>query len=500
MVAGALTPSPRALIVDLNNFARYPTVAIGYIIAALRDRGLSVDLFSPLSVGVSGVTREAPVRPWSLLNERLRYRTAISRSKLIRSVRSQMARRRMPSNQQNNQKILSELERQLDDGPDVILISSYLMYFELCENICRLAARRGIPAVIGGPYFSEPSVVGAWLGLKGLSALFSGEAEPYIARLLKAVVNREKLGDIPGVWEPEGSPARLVPPVSNLDDLAFPDYSDFPWHRYPERIVPMITGRGCSWGVCNFCSDVTSSMGRTFRSRSPGNVLDELEYQAQACSASKFIFTDLKLNSSLPVWEGLIDEASKRVPGVEWAGSVHVGSQGDNGLSKAALRAARASGLVRITTGLESGSQPLLDRMNKGTDLESTSNFLTNASDADISVRTTMIIGYPDERPEDLRQTADFLNRHTDSIERVLLNRLAIIAGTRLHRQVVARPEKFPDLVDLAPNPHMATLSHYNQANDAADYRRAINQVLAAVHRINRRPLRPRARSFEGVM
>ena len=30
----------RVLIVDLNNFARYPTVAVGYLVAILRQAGM----------------------------------------------------------------------------------------------------------------------------------------------------------------------------------------------------------------------------------------------------------------------------------------------------------------------------------------------------------------------------------------------------------------------------------------------------------------------------
>jgi radical SAM superfamily enzyme YgiQ (UPF0313 family) len=72
----------------------------------------------------------------------------------------------------------------------------------------------------------------------------------------------------------------------DLDQLPFPDYSDFPWQSYPNRIIPMISGRGCGWGVCKFCSDVTSTAGRSYRSRSPGNVREEIRYQADRYQAS----------------------------------------------------------------------------------------------------------------------------------------------------------------------------------------------------------------------
>jgi len=60
------------LIVDLNNFARYPTIAIGYLTSILRNAGVEMEVFSPLSSGVTGVQREPRARPWSLLDQRLR--------------------------------------------------------------------------------------------------------------------------------------------------------------------------------------------------------------------------------------------------------------------------------------------------------------------------------------------------------------------------------------------------------------------------------------------
>ena len=117
--------------------------------------------------------------------------------------------------------------------------------------------------------------------------------------------------------------------LTDLDRLPFPDYSQFPWSKYPNTIVPIITGRGCGWGVCTFCSDVTSTAGRTFRSRSPENVLAELSYQNRRHGAKLFVFTDLKLNSDLNVWRALGREFQTAVPGARWIGAVHVGSRGE---------------------------------------------------------------------------------------------------------------------------------------------------------------------------
>jgi radical SAM superfamily enzyme YgiQ (UPF0313 family) len=288
--------------------------------------------------------------------------------------------------------------------------------------------------------------------------------------------------------------------LENLDAIPFPDYTDFPWQRYPNRIVPMISGRGCSWGACTFCSDVKSTAGRSFRSRSAENVLSELEFQAKRHDANLFVFTDLKLNSSLAMWDSLLHDFQEAVPGARWTAAVHIGSRQPNGLSAAELRAARAAGMVRLTTGLESGSQRLLDLMAKGTNLAVTSGCLRDARRAGISVRTTMMVGYPGEETEDVEMSARFLQEHGDCIERVSLNRFVIMTGARIHRRMEKRPASFAGITPLTINHRLAQIEHHYDRTGSRKYRAAVGRLLHAVHRINRKPLMEEARVFEGVM
>ena len=282
--------------------------------------------------------------------------------------------------------------------------------------------------------------------------------------------------------------------------MPFPDYTDFPWHLYPNRIIPLITGRGCGWGVCTFCSDVTSTAGRTYRSRSPENVLEEIGVQSRRHETSLFAFTDLKLNSRLDVWEGLIRNMRDRAPGASWIGAVHVNAKQPHGLDATSLEAARRAGLVRLTTGLESGSQRVLDSMKKGTDLNVTSRFLHDAARAQISVRVTMIHGYPGETTADVLETAQYLEQHTAVIDRVMLNRFQVMLGPSFLRRFDDAPEGFPGVRAVKRVPRLAIASHQYAPAQGLRYARATQRLLSAVTRINRKQLNSRAVQFEGVM
>lgn len=489
----------RALIVDLNNFSMYPTIAVGYLAAILRQNETDVRVFSPLAHGVAGVAREPTI---SLVGQHVRYRTAVSKSRLVRSVRNRIAAYRRSQLLRETRRIAKRIAHQIEEHqPSIVLVSTYLMYFELCRLIGRVCKTRGIPVLLGGPYFAEPDVAHEWSGIDGVSGLVRGEVEPDLAEIVNAATHtRDALSEFPSVCTNATSNGFTPPPLRDLDALPFPDFSDFPWDRYPSRMIPISTGRGCGWGVCTFCSDITSTAHRTYRSRGVGSVLRELEYQSRRHRSAQVVFSDLMLNSNLDVWRAIHANMQALVPGAEWIASVHVTDRDDNGLSRDELRAARKSGLVRVTTGFESGSQRVLDSMRKGTNVERSGQFAVDASEAGISVRMTMILGYPGEKAEDVEATAKFIETHGSYIERVQLNRFQIMIGSAFEKQLTRRPDNFPGVTSLTINRRHAVTDHRYREVDDPSYRHAVRRLFRAVHEVNRRPLRPSARAFEGVM
>jgi hypothetical protein len=489
----------RILLVDLNNFARCPTVAIGMLAAVLRRDGLQVDVFSPLAIGVAGVARESRVGPFGRIDQYLRHVTANASIPTVRALRAHVALRRHPIGLDEARRVLDAFDQTLIDGYDAVLVSAYLMYREVVEAIAARCASRAIPVGLGGPYFAQPEVIDAWRSIPGVSAVLGGEGEPYVTRFVHGLVGRAALETLPGV-----STANVrkgaAPPLADLDALPFADYSDFPWSRYPNRLIPLVTGRGCGWGRCTFCSDVTSSMGRGFRSRSAARVLSEAAHHAVRHETSCFVFTDLKLNSDVETWGALVDGMQRAVPGARWVAAVHADRRADNGLSASRLKAAAAAGMVRLTTGLESGSQRILDSMQKGADVSRIEAMIHDAWEAGISVRITMIVGYPGEEPEDVEASARFLERNGRYVGRVLLNRFSMITGTRIQRRLRRGIAHRDTLQDLVADSISATWPHRYAGAQARSYRRALWRLLGETHRINRRALHLSATAFEGVM
>ena len=245
---------------------------------------------------------------------------------------------------------------------------------------------------------------------------------------------------------------------------------------------------------------MVSANGRTFRSRGLPAVLDELKQQSEIHQSTDFIFLDIKLNSDLELWYGLIENIQTAVPGARWIATVHVNYLGDNGLDRDTLKAAKKAGLTRISFGLESGSQELLDSMKKGTKVEEAGEFLKNAYDAGISVRTSMMQGFPGETAEDLKLTVEFINKYDQYLDRIRLSRFKPLPDTPFDRLFLKKPERFPYMKNFKWDYKLARgLYQYKPPRDR-EYRNQKNKLLSQVYAINRKSLRNDAQQFNGMM
>lgn len=486
----------RVLLVDLNNFASFPTLAVGIITAALRNHGFHVRMISPLAYDVPAAERERAENIFDHVQRRIHLSTFAP----LTSTRDALRRTRDWYRNRPHPRVLSEVKKALADKPDAILLSAYLQHYNTVREVGKLAAAAGVPLVLGGPAFSQDGTTEAWRTIPGLSLLVGAEVDLMLPQLLDTLLDGGDPLQFKGVVMPDGRSSMPSPPLRDLDASPVPDFTDFPWDRYPVRIIPLMASRGCQWNKCSFCSDIISVSGRTFRTRGVESVLHEMREQANRHATQNFLFLDLKLNSNPALFRGIIENAQRVVRGAQWIGTVHVDQRRDNGLSRADLRAAANAGLRRVSFGLESGSQRMLDAMDKGCTVEANAEFIRNAHEAGISVRCTMFKGYPGETAEDLELTADFLERHLPYIDRIRYNEFSILTGTPIHRALIEGSGTYPHLHPTRMDNRNARLWYRNSETGDRHYRRAKARVLRLVYAINKRQIRSSARVFDGLM
>jgi radical SAM superfamily enzyme YgiQ (UPF0313 family) len=491
-----MTPPIKVLVVDLNNFASYPTLAIGYLVASLRQADMEVEVLCPLSHDVPAKLREH-IEGW---RDQLQRRMYFSTNPALEWSRHSMRALRSWWISRPHPRVMQEVGQAMSKKPDVVLLSAYLNHYPSCVEIGKQAAELGVPVLLGGPVFNIDAITEEWLSIVGITAFIGGEMDRALPDLVRDAVADKDLLEHAGVYYPDGRRSPTPPPLKDLSSLPVPDFRDYPWGHYKERVIPVMAGRGCSWGQCKFCGDVYTANGRTFRTRTVDSMMNELIELSERHSSRNFILLDIKLNSDVAMWRGLIQNFQHRLPGAGWVGTVHVDQRPDNGLGLDDLIAARQSGMMRINFGLETGSQSLLDLMDKGTLVEANSKFMKDAHAAGLSVRTTMMQGYPGETAADLDQTVDFLLEHRSYLDRVRLSQFKAIPGTRFHEEYDKNPERYPDFVGFSWDFRDARAKYRYVPSATRHYRKAKRRLLDLVHEINRQPLRNGAEAFDGLM
>jgi radical SAM superfamily enzyme YgiQ (UPF0313 family) len=396
--------------------------------------------------------------------------------------------------------VLREVERALERNPDIVLLSAYFQHFNSVKEIGKRALKKKIPVLLGGAMFNNSDAAAVWRTVPGLSAVVGAELDLEISALVEAVCNGGKLARFSGLTLPDGQRTKPAPPLRQLDDVPIPDYTDFPWDRYRVKIIPMMTGRGCQWDRCHFCSDVFTVNGRTFRTHSIEYVLLEMQEQARRHATTSFLFHDLKLNSYPDMIRGVASKVQSYVNGAEWIGTVHVDLRKDNGLSRSDLFSAVSGGMRRINFGLESGSQALLDRMDKGTSLAGNSQFIRDAFEAGLSIRCSMFKGYPGETAKDMEQTALFLEKHAPYLDRIRFSDFSLLAETPIYKIINGNKAEITGFKVTKIVKTKARSTYVYKRPDQSAYAKALRKVLRIVHGINSRPIRAAARQFDGAM
>jgi radical SAM superfamily enzyme YgiQ (UPF0313 family) len=229
--------------------------------------------------------------------------------------------------------------------------------------------------------------------------LVHGEGELTLFELLDVVTKGRNLNEVDGIsFRNNGNiiATSQRSKVENLDDLPFPDYSNFP--RCSEYHV--ITSRGCPY-KCIFCM---SPYGREkIRERSPQNVIEELK------GLQRFRPKWIKLNDETfgfnrPRAIELLDLIVEN--GLQ--GTAKVASLRVDHVDLPLLEKMKEAGFEYIDYGIESGSKEILRRTKKGISLEQSEKAIQMTKTAGITVGANFIIGHPGETKETARKTIDF--------------------------------------------------------------------------------------------
>ncbi len=236
----------------------------------------------------------------------------------------------------------------------------------------------GIPIILGG------GLVTTWMRNPSWRNPFAGLVDHFVAG-----PGEGPLLDLLG----SGGPAsREIPDYAGLDQLPY---------LAPGLILPYAASSGCYWRKCSFCPETSEE--NPYCPLPPQTVRQDIVRLTASCRPRLLHILDNAISPAV------LRALAEVPPGIPWYGFARI----DDRLTDPGFcRQLRQAGCVMLKLGIESGSQRVLDGMNKGIDVDQVSKTLQALAGAGIATYVYLLFGTPEESIEAARETLAFTAGH----------------------------------------------------------------------------------------
>jgi anaerobic magnesium-protoporphyrin IX monomethyl ester cyclase len=312
-------------------------------------------------------------------------------------------------------------EAQLDRrAPSILLLieDNFNFLTKMCTETRREDARamihaahsRGWTVAVNSPdAIDNPQLYLA----AGAAAVLAGEGEfaaVEFVRAAEAGTDLSRVGGLilgGGAEGPRRTPPRLGRP--DLDSLPLPAWELVDVEAYRQAWLGRhghfswnaATSRGCPY-ACNWCAKPT--FGRRYHQRSPASVADELLRLKHAVGPDHVWFADDIFGMTAEWISAFAEEVLRRDAVIPFMMQSRV-----NLVTRPVAAALRAAGAHEVWLGVESGSQRILDAMDKGSHVDTARVATRNLKREGIRACWFLQLGYPPEDWADILATRDLL-------------------------------------------------------------------------------------------
>ena len=275
-----------------------------------------------------------------------------------------------------------------------------------------------------------------------IDIVFFGEGEERFLDLL----GQKDLSKIRGIEFRQGQ--RIITTlrqsfIKDLDTLAFPDYSRIDVEKYfsfnslgmesrysyDPRSLSFITSRGCPFD-CSFCM-IGYVMGSQLRIHSPDYVRRHIELLKDRYDVRHLHIEDDNISLDLERFDKLLDIFKNQAISWDPSNGIMV-----NNFDKAIVKKIKDSGCKSLRVAPESGSQRVIDQViGKKVSLGQIKKVIRWAHECDLDVIGYLVIGFPGETSQDLKETLEFAQSYRDKYKVSWSVCMANpIVGTRLRK------------------------------------------------------------------
>jgi radical SAM superfamily enzyme YgiQ (UPF0313 family) len=200
--------------------------------------------------------------------------------------------------------------------------------------------------------------------------------------------------------------------AEDLDDIAWPTYAEVDWGATPRRVLVM-GSRGCPWSRCMICPD---KFGGKYRARSGENIFAEIMYNYRNNGIRVVSFAD-------PVFNGRKQSVLELCELIRASGVKDLEMDAQSSfifdISAGYAASLKEAGFGYLFFGFESGSQRIVEDMNKGFRVENAARIMRTLHEAGIKVGINVLTGFPTETEADFEATQRFLVENSQYIHKV---------------------------------------------------------------------------------
>tara|TARA_R110002049_G_scaffold290785_2_gene474399 strand:+ start:915 stop:2303 length:1389 start_codon:yes stop_codon:yes gene_type:complete len=277
-------------------------------------------------------------------------------------------------------------------------------------KILKTESKYGFPKIIlGGPdvtYNCENYLY------TGADFLIIGEGEQTTLELYNAILQDKAYNEITGIVYLENNIVKKTPPrvkMKSLEELPLPNRAAIPVEKYLETwkthhgasSMTVSTQRGCPY-TCKWCS--TAVYGQSYRRRPPEMVATELKMLKETYNPDSIWFVDDVFTVSHKWIEKFHEEVINQDAIIPFECITRA-----ERLNEDILKLLKEAGCFRIWIGAESGSQKIIDAMDRRVDVNVVKAAIQKTNSIGMETGTFIMVGYPGEDEEDIIETITYL-------------------------------------------------------------------------------------------
>jgi anaerobic magnesium-protoporphyrin IX monomethyl ester cyclase len=246
----------------------------------------------------------------------------------------------------------------------------------------------------------------------GADFLVIGEGEQTTLKLYNAIIDKTDISKVSGIaYVQDGlvvkTPARVK--MKSLEDLPLPNRDAIPVKKYldtwkthhGQSSMTVSTQRGCPY-TCKWCS--TAVYGQSYRRRPAHLVASELKMLKNTYNPDTIWFVDDVFSVSFKWIEAFHKEVIAQDAIIPFECITRAERLNDD-----ILRLLKEAGCYRIWIGAESGSQNIIDAMDRRVDVDVVKEAIQKTNALGMETGTFIMVGYPGETIQDIETTTQYL-------------------------------------------------------------------------------------------